>query len=196
MRKYLRPALTILGLMTLITGILYPLLITGLAQGIFPRQAGGSLLARGGPPGRGNVPVGSELIGQPFTDPGWFWGRLSATGPFPYNAAASSGSNLGPSNPALTDAVKARVEALRSADPGNTAPIPADLVTASGSGLDPHISVEAALYQVPRVARARGLAEELVRGLVQRHIQPRQLGILGEPRVNVLKLNLALQDLR
>jgi K+-transporting ATPase ATPase C chain len=196
MGRQLRAALVTLGLMTLITGILYPLLVTGLAQGIFLRQAGGSLLVRGGPQARGGVPVGSELIGQPFADPGWFWGRLSATGPFPYNAAASSGSNLGPSNPALAAAVKARIEALRSADPGNSAPIPADLVTASGSGLDPHISVEAALYQVPRVARARGLAAEQVRGLVQRHIQPRQLGILGEPRVNVLKLNLALEDLR
>ncbi len=196
MGRQIRAALVTLGLMTLLTGILYPLLVTGLAQGIFPRQAGGSLLARGGPPGRGNVPVGSELIGQSFTDPGWFWGRLSATGPFPYNAAASSGSNLGPSSPALAEAVKARIEALRSADPGNALSIPADLVTASGSGLDPHISVEAALYQVPRVARSRGLTEEQVRELVQRHVEPRQLGILGEPRVNVLKLNLALKDLR
>jgi K+-transporting ATPase ATPase C chain len=182
--------------MTLITGILYPLLVTGLAQGIFPRKAGGSLLARGGPQASGGGPVGSELIGQPFDDLRWFWGRLSATGPFPYNAAASTGSNLGNSNPALLEAAQARIEALRSADPGNPASIPADLVTASGSGLDPHISVEAALYQVPRVARARGLAEEQVRGLVQRYIQPRQLGILGERRVNVLKLNLALEELR
>jgi K+-transporting ATPase ATPase C chain len=190
MGKYLRPAIVILGVFTLLTGLVYPLLVTGVAQLVFPRQANGSLLAR-----EGRL-LGSELIGQPFTDPGWFWGRLSATGPFPYNAAASSGSNLGPSNPALADAVKARIEALRSADPGNTAPIPADLVTASGSGLDPHISVEAALYQVPRVARARGLAQEQVQQLVERHIEPRQLGILGEPRVNVLKLNLALEDLQ
>jgi K+-transporting ATPase ATPase C chain len=193
MGRHLRAALVTLGLMTLITGILYPLLVTGLAQGIFPRQAGGSLLSRG--QGRGGGPVGSELIGQPFTDPRWFWGRLSATGPFPYNAAASTGSNLGNFNPVLLEAAKARIQALRSADPNNSRPIPADLVTASGSGLDPHISVEAALYQVPRVAQARGLAEEQVRELVQRCVLPRQLGILGEQRVNVLKLNLALEDL-
>jgi K+-transporting ATPase ATPase C chain len=194
MGRHLRAALVTLGLMTLITGILYPLLVTGLAQGVFPRQAGGSLLARG--QARGGVPMGSELIGQPFADRGWFWGRLSATGLFPYNAAASTGSNLGNSNPVLLEAAKARIQALRSADPGNSRPIPADLVTASGSGLDPHLSVEAALYQVPRVARARGLAKGQVRGLVERQIEPRQLGVLGEPRVNVLKLNLALEDLR
>ena len=160
--------------MTVITGILYPLLVTGLAQGIFPRKAGGSLSIRSG------AQCGSELIGQPFSDPRYFWGRPSATGPFPYNAAASSGSNLGPTNPALVEAVKARIQALRSADPGNSAPVPADLVTASGSGLDPHISVEAALYQAPRVARARGLSEQAVRLLVQRQVEPRQLGVLGE----------------
>jgi K+-transporting ATPase ATPase C chain len=189
MKEHLRPALTILGLLTLITGILYPLLVTGLAQGIFPRRAGGSLLVRGA------HPVGSALIGQPFSDPRWFWGRPSATSPFPYNAAASTGSNLGPTNPALVDTVKARIAALRAADPGNSAPVPADLVTASGSGLDPDISVSAAMYQVPRVARSRGFSEQAVRQLVQRHIQPRQLGLLGEPRVNVLELNLALEDL-
>ena len=191
MGRQLRAALVTLAVMTVITGILYPLLVTGLAQGIFPWKAGGSLLARD----QARGPVGSELIGQPFDDPRWFWGRLSATGPFPYNAAASSGSNLGPSNPALMNAVKARIEALRSADPGNSAPIPADLVTASGSGLDAHISVEAALYQVPRVARARGLPQQSVRLLVERYIEPRALGMLGEPRVNVLKLNLALEEL-
>ena len=190
MRKYLRPALTILGLMTLITGILYPLLITGLAQGIFPRQANGSLIVREG------RPAGSELIGQPFSDPRYFWGRLSATSPFPYNAASSTGSNLGPTNPALVEAVKARIAALRAADPGNRLPIPADLVTASGSGLDPHISVEAALYQVARVARARGLSETQVQKLVVQTTAGRQLGVLGQPRVNVLELNLALDALR
>jgi K+-transporting ATPase ATPase C chain len=167
-----------------------------LAQGIFPRKAGGSLLGRGSEPVRGGAAAGSELIGQSFSDPQWFWGRLSATGPFPYNAAASTGSNLGNSNPVLLEAAQARTSALRAADPGNTAPIPVDLVTASGSGLDPHISPEAAFYQVPRVARARGLAEEGVRSLVQRFVEPRQLGILGEPRVNVLQLNLALAELR
>jgi K+-transporting ATPase ATPase C chain len=182
-------------MMSLITGILYPLLMTGLAQGIFPRRAGGSLLGRNGEPVRGGAAAGSELIGQPFRDQRWFWGRLSATGPFPYNAAASSGSNLGNSNPLLLEAAKARIQALRSADPDNTEPIPIDLVTASGSGLDPHLSPEAAFFQVPRVARARGLAEEQVRALVARHIQPRQLGILGEPRLNVLELNLALENL-
>jgi K+-transporting ATPase ATPase C chain len=180
--------------MTLITGLLYPLLVTGLARGIFPRKAAGSLLFRGAK--RDGVRLGSELIGQPFSEPRWFWGRLSATGPFPYNAAASSGSNLGNSNPALLEAARARIQALRSADPDASGPIPVDLVTASGSGLDPHISPEAAFYQVPRVAKARGLEEAQVRALVQRQIEPRQLGILGEPRVNVLKLNLALEDLR
>jgi K+-transporting ATPase ATPase C chain len=182
--------------MTLLTGLLYPLLVTGLAQGIFPRRAEGSLLGRNGNLIRGGTAAGSELIGQPFGDPQWFWGRLSATGPFPYNASASSGSNLGNSNPVLLAAAQARIEALRSADPGSEGPIPVDLLTASGSGLDPDISPETAFYQVPRVARARGLEEERVRELVQRHIEPRQLGVLGEPRVNVLKLNLALEELR
>jgi K+-transporting ATPase ATPase C chain len=163
--------------------------MTGLAQAIFSHQANGSLLERN------RQVIGSEVIGQAFADPRYFWSRLSATGPFPYNAAASSGSNLGPTNPALEEAARARVEALRAADPGNTQAIPVDLVTASGSGLDPHISVAAALYQVPRVARARGLPENQVGELVNGHIEGRQLGVLGEPRVNVLELNLALDEL-
>jgi K+-transporting ATPase ATPase C chain len=186
MLSQLRPAMVCLVFFTLLTGLAYPLAMTGLAQAVFPYEANGSLLERGG------RVVGSEIIGQPFDDPRYFWGRPSATSPFPYNAAASAGSNLGPTNPALEEAVKARVAALRAADPGNTQPIPVDLVTASGSGLDPHISVAAALYQVPRVARARGLSQEQVRALVGQFTEGRQYGLLGEPRVNVLKLNLAL----
>jgi K+-transporting ATPase ATPase C chain len=179
-------------LLTLLTGVVYPLMVTALAQVVFPYQANGSILMRDG------RASGSELIGQPFDDPAYFWGRLSATGTFPYNAfngenlTASSGSNYGPLNPALLDALQARIEALHTADPGNTALIPVDLVTASGSGLDPHISVAAALYQAPRVARERGLSELQVRQLVELHTEGRQIGFLGEPRVNVLKLNLAL----
>jgi K+-transporting ATPase ATPase C chain len=173
-------------LLTLITGAVYPLIITGLAQAFLPHQANGSLIAKNG------QTLGSALIGQAFDDPKYFWGRLSATSPLPYNAAASSGSNLGPLNANLVTAAQARIDALRDADPDNTMPIPVDLVTASGSGLDPHISVAAALYQVPRIARARGLDEGQVRALVAQFTEGRQLGILGEPRVNVLKLNLAL----
>lgn len=196
MLKQFRPALVSLALLTLITGVLYPLAVTGIAQVAFPAQANGSLIVRDG------RAVGSALIGQPFDDPSYFWGRLSATSPFPYNAfdaatlTGSSGSNYGPANPALAQAAQARIDALKAADPGNTAPIPVDLVTASGSGLDPHISVAAALYQVPRVARARGLTEDAVRALVARYTQGRDLGVLGELRVNVLELNLALDELR
>ena len=175
---------------TVLTGLVYPLVVTGIAQLVFPHQANGSLITRNG------QTVGSNLIGQSFDDPKYFWGRLSATGPFPYNAAASSGSNLGPSNPALLEAVKARIAALQSADPSNTQPIPVDLVTASGSGLDPDISVAAALYQLPRVARLRGLTESALRTLVDKYTTARQFGFLGEPRVNVLELNLALDGIK
>ncbi len=190
MKTLIRPALTLFILLSLITGLIYPLLVTGIGQALFPKQAAGSLIERDG------KRVGSRLIGQNFTDPKYFWGRPSATGPYPNNAAASSGSNLGPLNPALKEAVEGRVKALRDADPGNAAPVPVDLVTASASGLDPHISPAAADYQVTRVARARGLAPETVRNLVVQQTEDRQWGIFGEPRVNVLELNLALDGLR
>jgi K+-transporting ATPase ATPase C chain len=186
MAAYLRPALTSLILFTLITGVAYPLVVTGIAQVIFPSQANGSLIVKDG------KVVGSALIGQVFDEPKYFWGRPSATSPFGYNAGSSSGSNLSPTNPALIKAVQDRVDALRAADPGNKAPVPVDLVTASGSGLDPHISPAAALYQVSRVARERKLAPDAVRALVERNTDGRFLGLLGEPRVNVLTLNLAL----
>lgn len=186
MRNQLRPALVSLVTLTLITGLLYPLVITGLAQMLFPWQANGSLILKD------DQPIGSMLIGQPFDAPKYFWGRPSATSPFPYNAAASSGSNLGPTNGALMKAVQARIDALKAADPDNPLPLPVDLVTASGSGLDPHISPAAAEYQVHRIARVRGLDKTVVRRLVAQHTEGRQLGVLGEPRVNVLTLNLAL----
>src|ERR1700694_3020895 len=186
MLAQLRPALMILLLLTLVTGVAYPLLVTGIAQAVFPAQAQGSLIVKDG-----HV-VGSRLIGQPFDDPKYFWSRPSATSPFADNAGSSTGSNLSPTNPDLIKAVQGRVDALRAADPGNTSPVPVDLVTASGSGLDPHISPAAALYQVRRVAKARGLDEMKVRQLVEQHTESRQLGFLGEPRVNVLALNLAL----
>jgi potassium-transporting ATPase KdpC subunit len=187
MKSQIRPALAALLFFTVITGLIYPLVVTGIAQTIFPYQANGSLISRNG------RLLGSELIGQPFDDPRYFWGRPSAAG---YNAAASSGSNLGPTNPALFAAIKSRVALLRSADPGNTAPIPVDLVTASGSGLDPHISVASALYQHTRVAKARGLPEAQVRDLVEKYTEYRQFFIFGESRINVLLLNLALDGLQ
>jgi K+-transporting ATPase ATPase C chain len=189
MLNELKPALLMLALLTVLTGGVYPLLVTGIAQGLFPHQANGSLIEQNG------KVVGSELIGQPFSDPKYFWGRPSATGPVPYNAGASSGSNLGPLDPALEVAVKARIAALKASDPANTAPIPVDLVTASGSGLDPHISPAAAHWQAPRIARILGLSEAEVSKLIDAHTEGRQLGLLGEPRVNVLALNMALDRL-
>ncbi|HEY8156331.1 MAG TPA: potassium-transporting ATPase subunit KdpC [Myxococcota bacterium] len=186
MASLLRPALLIFATLSVLTGLAYPALVTLLAQALLSDPANGSLIRVG------ERALGSSLIGQPFADPGHFWSRPSATGPTAYNAAASTGSNQGPSNPAFRDAVKARIEALRAVDPGNPAPVPIDLVTASGSGLDPHISPAAALYQVARVARARGRTEADVRSLVEARIEPRSLGLLGEPRVNVLLLNLDL----
>ena len=186
MKAQLRPAVTIFLFLTFITGVVYPVVVTGLAEVFFPHQANGSLIIVDG------RVYGSELIGQQFDDPGYFWGRPSAAG---YNAAASSGSNLGPFNPSLEDSVRARIDALKAADPDNTAPIPVDLVTASGSGLDPHISVAAAYYQVARVAKARGMDEAFVKALVDKYTEGCQFFILGEPRVNVLKLNLALDGM-
>lgn len=196
MKTQIRPALTMLLVFTVITGVIYPLVVTGIAQVVFPHQANGSLIVVDG------KTYGSELIGQQFDDPKYFWGRLSATGTFPYNAynadnlTGSSGSNYGPMNQALLDMVQARVDALHAADPENTLPIPVDLVTASGSGLDPHISVAAALYQVSRVASARGLDEAEVTSLVEKFTEGRQFWIFGEPRVNVLLLNLALDGIQ
>jgi K+-transporting ATPase ATPase C chain len=186
MKTLLRPAISLFVLLSIITGIVYPIVVTGVAQGLFGNSAAGSLIVKDG------KPVGSELIGQNFTDPKYFWSRPSATSPQPNNGTASGGSNLGPLNPALVDAVKGRVDALKAADPDNKLPIPADLVTASGSGLDPHISPAAAAYQIERVAHARQLKTETVADLVARNTEGRQLGLLGEPRVNVLRLNLAL----
>jgi K+-transporting ATPase ATPase C chain len=190
MLKQLRTSLIFLAIFVVITGIIYPLFVTGIAQAFFHRQSNGSLIEENG------TVVGSELIGQPFNDPKYFWGRLSATALFPYNAAASSGSNYGPSNPALLEAVQARIDALRAVDPDNKAPIPVDLVTSSASGLDPDISIAAANYQIARVARYCGLSEEKVQALVNQCTESRQFGFLGEPRINVLKLNLALDNLK
>ncbi len=189
MSSLLRPAIVLFAFFTVLTGILYPVAITGIAQLVFTQAASGSILLRDG------KPIGSALIGQNFSDPKYFWGRLSATSPQPYGGTASSGSNLGPLNPALTDAVKARIQALRTADPGNGAPVPVDLVTASASGLDPEISIAAALYQAPRVARVRAVDVMEIRKLLAAHSKHPVLGIFGEPRVNVLALNLALDGL-
>ena len=196
MLKQLKPAIILLAIFTLITGVIYPLVVTGIAQVLFPSQANGSLIVRNG------KAVGSTLIGQNFDDPKYFWGRLSDTGDFSYNAfnaatlTGSSGSNYGPMNPALLKAVQARIDALKAADPGNTSPIPVDLVTASGSGLDPDISIAAALYQISRVAKVRGMSEQAVHDLMNQYTTGRQLGILGEPTVNVLLLNLALDGIK
>src|SRR5262245_44873828 len=195
--RQLRPAFFMLLILTVITGVIYPLVVTGIAQVVFPHQANGSLIVTAG-----GETYGSELISQQFDDPKYFWGRLSATGDFAYNAfnaetlTGSSGSNYGPLNPALMKMVQDRIDALKAADPNNTLPIPVDLVTASGSGLDPNISVAAALYQIHRVAAARGLSEAQVKSLVDKYSEGRQLGFLGEPRVNVLELNLALDGLQ
>ena len=190
MLKELKPAFVMLLALTALTGILYPLLVTGIAQGLFPDAANGSLIEQNG------KLAGSALIGQHFSDPKYFWGRPSATSPIPYNAATSSGSNLGPLNPALEAAVQARIAALKAADPSQIELIPVDLVTASASGLDPHISPAAAAWQAPRIARLRGLPLDVVGGLVAQHTQGRQLGVLGEARVNVLQMNLALDAMR
>lgn len=186
MNIFIRPALVLFVVLTVLTGLVYPLVVTGIGQLVFPQQAAGSLIRRDG------ELVGSTLIGQSFSSPKYFWGRPSATGPMANNASASSGSNLGPLNPALINAVEDRIEALRAADPGNMAPVPVDLVTASGSGLDPHVSVAAAQYQAARVAKLRSLPPAEVQSLIVQHSQGRLLGFIGEPRVNVLQLNLAL----
>ncbi|WP_206951696.1 potassium-transporting ATPase subunit KdpC [Trinickia acidisoli] len=190
MKNLLRPMLVLFAAMTVITGVVYPVVVTAIGQAVFPHQANGSLIEKDG------KAVGSTLIGQQFDAPGYFWGRLSATAPNPYNAQSSGGSNLGPTNPALADEVKGRLSALHEADPANTRPVPVDLVTSSGSGLDPDISPAAAAYQAARVAKARGLANEQVDALIEQHTAGRQLGVLGEPRVNVLALNLALDQLK
>lgn len=188
--KHIRIAAISIAVFTVLTGLLYPLVITGIAQVVFPWQANGSLIRRNG------KIVGSALIGQPFSGPKYFWSRPSATTPFPYNAAASTGSNYGPTNPALIQEVQTRIDSLKKYEPGNTQPIPVDLVTSSGSGLDPEISIAAALYQVPRVARARGMSVEQVRQLVKKYTEGRSFGFIGAPGVNVLRLNLALDQLQ
>lgn len=187
MKAMIRPAVSLFVLLTVVTGVLYPLAVTGVAKAAFPHQAAGSLIVRDG------KTVGSSLIGQNFSDPKYFWGRPSATSPMANNGQGSSGSNLGPLNPALTDAIKGRVDALRAADPGNKAAVPVDLVTTSASGLDPEISVAAAQYQAARIARLRGVSQAIVEDIIARHTEGRLLGLLGETRVNVLDMNLELQ---
>ncbi len=187
MKALIRPAVSLFAVLTVVTGVAYPLAVTGVAKAAFPRQAAGSLIVQDG------KAVGSSLIGQNFSDPKYFWGRPSATAPMAYNGQGSGGSNLGPLNPALTDAVRSRVDALRAADPGNQAAVPVDLVTTSASGLDPEISLAAAQYQAPRIARLRGLSATTVDDIIARHAQGRLFGLLGEPRVNVLDMNLELQ---
>ena len=189
MHNMIRPAVSLFVALTVVTGVLYPLAVTGVAKAVFPEQAAGSLIVKDGPTS------GSALIGQSFTEPHYFWSRPSATSPMPYNASGSGGSNLGPLNPALVEAIKGRIEALKTADPGNALPIPVDLVTTSASGLDPHISVAAAQYQAARVARVRGLSTEAVHAAITRHSEGRLLGIVGEARVNVLKLNLDIDQM-
>jgi potassium-transporting ATPase KdpC subunit len=186
MQNLLRPAISLFILLSAVIGIAYPVVVTGIAKVVFPEQASGSLIVKDG------KTVGSALIGQNFSDPKYFWGRPSATSPQPYNASSSSGSNQGPLNPALGDAVKVRIDVLRATEPGNNNPVPADLVTASASGLDPHISPAAAAYQAARVAKARALTPEKLAALIEQNTEGRQWGLFGEPRVNVLKLNLAL----
>lgn len=190
MKNLFRPVIVLFAALTVVTGGIYPVVVTALGQAVFPHQANGSLIEKNG------KAVGSELLGQQFDAPGYFWGRLSATTPNPYNPLSSSGSNLGPTNPALADEVKGRLNALHEADPTNTTPAPVDLVTSSGSGLDPDVSPAAAAYQAARVAKARGLPREQVDDLIARHTSGRQLGVLGEARVNVLELNLALDELK
>jgi potassium-transporting ATPase KdpC subunit len=187
-REHMKPAIVSFLFLTIITGILYPLVVMGIAQVLFHERANGSLIYKDG------NPIGSLLIGQHFDDPKYLWGRISSTSPVQFNAASSSGSNLGPSNSVLIDAVKARIKALKTADPDNTSPIPIDLVTSSASGLDPHISLAAAYYQIPRVARLRGLSQDTVKSIVRKHTCNRFLGLIGEPTVNVLKVNLDLDS--
>ena len=187
-KEQIKPAILIFLVLTVITGIIYPIFVTGISKALFPKEVGGSLIYRDG------KAVGSSLIGQPFDDPKYLWGRISATSPAQYNASSSSGSNIGPSNPALIDEVKGRIKALQAADPGNKAPIPVDLVTSSGSGLDPHISLAAAYYQVSRISKHRGIAESAVKDIIHKNTTGRFLGLIGEPVVNVLKVNLDLDS--